>query len=64
MIEERLRALGAGTHVFGHSHINLDLVIDGVRYVQNALDYPREFGRPRTYLPIKLLVQDCGAPSA
>jgi predicted phosphodiesterase len=42
LLEEQIRELGSATHVFGHSHINCDLVIDGVRYVQNALSYPRE----------------------
>lgn len=41
-LDGQLRQLGAKVHVFGHSHINLDRVIDGVRYVQNALRYPRE----------------------
>src|SRR5215813_3597129 len=31
-------------HVFGHGHIDFDRVIEGVRYVQHAFDYPREKG--------------------
>jgi 3',5'-cyclic AMP phosphodiesterase CpdA len=42
MLERQIRELKSVTHLFGHSHINLDRVIDGVRYVQNALSYPRE----------------------
>ncbi|MFK7805631.1 MAG: metallophosphoesterase [Anaerolineae bacterium] len=48
-IEEMVRTLGSKVHVFGHTHINVDRNIDGVRYLQNALRYPRErkmFGRP------------------
>lgn len=41
-LEVQIRALGASIHVFGHSHINRDLVLQGVRYVQQSLGYPRE----------------------
>lgn len=41
-LEQQIRRMGSRTHVFGHSHINCDKLIDGVRYVQNALRYPRE----------------------
>ena len=41
-IERQVRALGAAVHVFGHSHIRRDLVLDQVRYVQHSLGYPRE----------------------
>ncbi|HEX7331909.1 MAG TPA: metallophosphoesterase [Pyrinomonadaceae bacterium] len=41
-IDYQVRALKSGVHVFGHSHINCDRVIDGIRYVQNKMGYPRE----------------------
>jgi len=41
-LEQQIRTMNSRTHVFGHSHINCDKLIDGVRYVQNALRYPRE----------------------
>ena len=41
-LDEQIRYLKSGLHVFGHSHIRCDCVIDGVRYVQNPLRYPRE----------------------
>jgi hypothetical protein len=44
-LEDQIRRLRSSVHVFGHSHINCDRVIDGVRYVQNALRYPRERAR-------------------
>ena len=42
ILESQIRELKSVTHVFGHSHINRDCVIDGIRYVQNALSYPKE----------------------
>ena len=36
---------GANVHVFGHSHLPVDASIDGVRYLQYALGYPRDWGR-------------------
>jgi predicted phosphodiesterase len=41
-IEARLRRLRSALHVYGHSHVNRDLRIDGVRYVNNAFGYPGE----------------------
>lgn len=41
-IERRLRALGSRLHVYGHSHINRRVAIDGVTYVNNAFGYPKE----------------------
>ena len=32
---------GAQTHLFGHSHVNVDLLINDVRFVQHALGYPQ-----------------------
>ncbi|HZG43380.1 MAG TPA: metallophosphoesterase [Longimicrobium sp.] len=34
-IDQQVRRAGAAVHVFGHTHIPADTVIDGVRYVQN-----------------------------
>jgi predicted phosphodiesterase len=41
-LDAQLRILNSRVHVFGHSHINCDRVIEGVRYVQNAFRYPSE----------------------
>lgn len=41
-IDAELRALGSSLHVYGHSHINRSVHIDGVRYVNNAFGYPQE----------------------
>jgi predicted phosphodiesterase len=42
LIETRLRAMSSSLHVYGHSHVNRNVVIDGVNYVNNALGYPAE----------------------
>jgi predicted phosphodiesterase len=41
-IDRQLRALGSQLHVYGHSHINRRVAIDGVVYVNNAFGYPQE----------------------
>jgi predicted phosphodiesterase len=40
-LDRQIRSLNAAIHVFGHSHIDFDQVIEGVRYIHHALDYPR-----------------------
>lgn len=52
-LDEQIRELKSVIHVFGHSHISCDRVIDGVRYVQNALCYPKE--RTGTSFPVKMI---------
>lgn len=41
-LDQRLRAMGSILHVYGHSHINRHVTIDGVTYINNALAYPSE----------------------
>ena len=41
-LERQLRALGSSIHVYGHSHINRRIAIDGVTYINNAFGYPGE----------------------
>lgn len=41
-LEELIRQIGPNVHVYGHSHINRDVVIDGVNYINNAFAYPHE----------------------
>jgi predicted phosphodiesterase len=43
-LDRQIRGLNSAIHVFGHSHINRDQVIDGVRYVHHAFGYPTEEG--------------------
>jgi predicted phosphodiesterase len=54
-LDEQIRALGSSLHVFGHSHIRYDKVIDGIRYVQYSLRYPRE--RIFSSFPIKMIAK-------
>jgi len=41
-LDDQLRKFGAIIHVCGHTHINVDTTIAGVRYVQHALGHPVE----------------------
>lgn len=41
-IEAGLRGFKPEIHVYGHSHINRNVVLDGVRYVNSAFGYPHE----------------------
>eukprot|EP00921_Rhytidocystis_pertsovi_P000386 GHVQ01000760.1.p2 GENE.GHVQ01000760.1~~GHVQ01000760.1.p2 ORF type:complete len:340 (-),score=67.00 GHVQ01000760.1:155-1174(-) len=41
-IDKQLRECRSKLHIFGHSHMNMDVHIQGVRYVQHALGGPRE----------------------
>ena len=43
-LERQLRQLGSTLHVYGHSHINRRVRLDGVTYVNNAFGYPSESG--------------------
>lgn len=41
-LEEQLRALKSRIHVYGHSHVNRQIAIDDVTYINNAFGYPDE----------------------
>jgi len=41
-LDDQLRQLGSVLHVYGHSHVNRDVTIDGVTYINNAFGYPAE----------------------
>jgi len=41
-LAERVKRLAPNVHVFGHTHYGWDQELDGVRYVQACLAYPRE----------------------
>jgi predicted phosphodiesterase len=42
VLESQLRGLGSSLHVYGHSHVNRQVTIDGVTYINNAFGYPSE----------------------
>lgn len=41
-IDVQLRAHQPSIHLYGHSHVNVDKTLDGVRYINNARGYPKE----------------------
>jgi predicted phosphodiesterase len=41
-LERQLRRLNPSIHVYGHSHINRRVKLDGVSYINNAFGYPSE----------------------
>lgn len=41
-LEQQLRRLRPAIHVYGHSHVNRHVRMDGVLYVNNAFGYPSE----------------------
>jgi predicted phosphodiesterase len=41
-LEGLVRDIGPDIHVYGHSHVNRSVIIDGVNYVNNAFAYPHE----------------------
>jgi predicted phosphodiesterase len=42
LLEPQIRSLRPLIHVYGHSHVNQNLMIDGITYVNNAFGYPHE----------------------
>jgi len=41
-LDTEIRRLKASVHVYGHSHLNRDVQVAGLRYVNNAYGYPHE----------------------
>jgi hypothetical protein len=52
-LDDQIRRLESIVHICGHTHTTVDRVIDGVRYVQNAVRYPKE--RNASSVPVKLI---------
>lgn len=42
LLEEQIRSLGSHIHVYGHSHVNRQVRLNGTVYINNAFGYPRE----------------------
>jgi predicted phosphodiesterase len=42
LLDGQVRKLNARMHVYGHSHINRRVEIEGVTYINNAFGYPHE----------------------
>jgi hypothetical protein len=49
-LDRQIRALNAVIHVFGHSHIDFDQMIEGARYIHHPFDYPRREGHSKASL--------------
>jgi Icc-related predicted phosphoesterase len=41
-IETLVRTLRPDIHVYGHSHVNREVTVDGLKYINNAFAYPYE----------------------
>jgi predicted phosphodiesterase len=41
-LERQIRLLRSDIHVYGHSHVNRRIEIDGITYINNAFGYPSE----------------------
>ena len=41
-LEAQVRRLKPAIHVYGHSHVNRSVTIDGISYINNAFGYPQE----------------------
>jgi predicted phosphodiesterase len=41
-LEEQLRRWNSSIHIYGHSHVNRSVTIDGILYINNAFGYPHE----------------------
>jgi hypothetical protein len=41
-LDAQIRTIGSNIHVFGHTHILWNEMIEGIQYVQMCLKYPRE----------------------
>lgn len=42
LLEKQIRKLGSKIHVYGHSHINNQIMKDNTLYLNNAFGYPYE----------------------
>jgi len=55
-LDEQIRSIKSISHVFGHTHINWNALIDGVQYIQLALKYPKERETSKTPTDMEQLV--------
>jgi predicted phosphodiesterase len=49
-LEAQVRRLRPQLHIYGHSHAAADAMHDGIRYLNHALGYPREYGATQPHL--------------
>ena len=60
-LENQIRMLGSDMHIYGHSHVNRQVSIDGIVYINNAFGYPHE---TRITSKRLLCVYDCDKQEA
>lgn len=60
-IMDDIKAIKSTVHIFGHSHLNTDTIVDGVRYVQNSLGNESP-NRPNATQPILVWDSNFAAP--
>jgi predicted phosphodiesterase len=60
-LDEQIRQINPLIHVYGHSHVNRRLVLNGVQYVNNAFGYPAETRIAEKQL--KCIFESAGAPA-
>ena len=44
LLEKQIRDLNSDIHVYGHSHVNMEIRKEQTLYINNAFGYPYEFG--------------------
>jgi len=44
LLEQQIRMLKPDIHVYGHSHVNRRVTLEGIKYINNAFGYPSENG--------------------
>lgn len=49
-LDIQIRKVKSVVHVFGHTHLNVDKTVDGVRYVQNAFGAQKHKATPYVML--------------
>lgn len=42
LLEKQIRILKPNIHVYGHSHVNRNVNLEGIQYINNAFGYPSE----------------------
>jgi predicted phosphodiesterase len=42
LLEDQIRRIGSNIHIYGHTHVNANVVKDNIRYINNAFGYPYE----------------------
>lgn len=41
-LEQQIRKLVPDIHIYGHSHVNRNVTLEGIKYINNAFAYPSE----------------------